>query len=688
MKSLTILTLTIILLCGQSFAKPDLSRAGDNADQLRKALADTPANQKEGMSFLIEYMPQRDLQSLSAEFLSNNVRFAYRAWNDSPWKDSIPKDIFLNDVLPDASINERRDDWREDFYARFKPLVADAKSPSEAAVILNRDIFKMLNVIFSRKRPKADQSPYETIEAGMGSCTGLSVLLIDACRAVGVPARFAGTPLWANKSGNHSWVEIWDDGWHYTGGGEPSGDKLDQAWFSERAATALRDHRMHAIYATSYKHTGITFPLSWNRGIDYVYAVNVTDRYATPKENDKAKPLASEKGSGFDVEASLHAVDQLKKYLETNRADRSPLSQQLFSSVALTGKDADNARQLLWDDHVQHIKQSRADEMKARQLTEKDLKMPFFYTVSGDKPGNGRSLYISMHGGGNTSKQANDRQWENQKRLYKVPEGVYVAPRAPTNTWDLWHQEHIDVMFDRLIENMIVFEGVNPNRVYIMGYSAGGDGVYQLAPRMADRFAGAAMMAGHPNEASPLGLRNIPFTIHVGANDSPYDRNKVASQWGEKIDALQKDDPEAYIHWTKIYEGKGHWLNREDAAALPWMAEHTRNPLPRQIVWKQDDVTHCRFYWLAVKPEDMQKGVEVRSVLNGQQFDVTTSDLDQLIIRVNDSMLDLDEDVIVRSQGKELFKGRVYRSIATLSKTLDERGDPVAVFSGEITVKF
>ncbi len=53
-------------------------------------------------------------------------------------------------------------------------------------------------------------------------------------------------------------------------------------------------------------------------------------------------------------------------------------------------------------------------------------------------------------------------------------------------------------MFDRLIEDMIVFEDVDPNRVYLTGYSAGGDGTYQLAPRMADRFAAAAMMLAIP----------------------------------------------------------------------------------------------------------------------------------------------------------------------------------------------
>ena len=43
-------------------------------------------------------------------------------------------------------------------------------------------------------------------------------------------------------------------------------------------------------------------------------------------------------------------------------------------------------------------------------------------------------------------------------------------------------------MYDRLIENMILFENVDPNRVYFLGYSAGGDGVYQIAPRLVEKY--------------------------------------------------------------------------------------------------------------------------------------------------------------------------------------------------------
>ena len=101
-------------------------------------------------------------------------------------------------------------------------------------------------------------------------------------------------------------------------------------------------------------------------------------------------------------------------------------------------------------------------------------------------------------------------------RNYIALRREFFNPRSPTDTWNMWHQDHIDRIFNRLIQNMIAKYNVNPNKIFLLGYSAGGDGVYQLAPRMADRFAAASMSAGHPNDASPLGLRNIGFSIHMG----------------------------------------------------------------------------------------------------------------------------------------------------------------------------
>jgi hypothetical protein len=389
--------------------------------------------------------------------------------------------------------------------------------------------------------------------------------------------------------------------------------------------------------------------------------------------------------------ASRKAVDALAQHLAVPRAHRHSLPSQSFAAVALSRDDAAKAKSLLWEDHASFIRSTRAAEMKAKLIELDGLKMKFESVSFGSPqvvPKSGRSLFISLHGGGGAPAHVNEGQWRNQVKLahaYAPREGIYLAPRAPTNTWNLWHEAHIDRFFLRLIENLVVLEGVNPNRVYLLGYSAGGDGVYQLGPRMADRWAAAAMMAGHPNEASPLGLRNIGFALQVGAKDSAYNRNEMAREWGRRLDELRKADPEGYTHLAEIHQGKGHWMDLEDRKAIPWMEKFTRNPVPKKIVWRQDDVTHEEFYWLAV-PEP-KVGQEIIAERTGQTIDVQAEGAGSVFVRLNDEMLDLDQPVTIKRKGAATFDATVNRTIGMLFKTLETRADPNLMFSAEVVLR-
>ncbi|WP_435008880.1 alpha/beta hydrolase [Tundrisphaera lichenicola] len=388
------------------------------------------------------------------------------------------------------------------------------------------------------------------------------------------------------------------------------------------------------------------------------------------------RPLAADVPDPARSKAAVEALES---------AD-GPLDPAL-AATPLTKDDAARARKVLIDRRVAHVRETRAGEFQDRRIEIDGLAMPFSFKVFGEKPEGGRSLYLSMHGGGNAPPRVNDRQYENQKGLYEPAEGIYLAPRAPTDTWDLWHQSHVDKFFERLIEDLSVFEGVDFDKVYLMGYSAGGDGVYQLAPRMADRLAAASMMAGHPNEASPLGLRNLPFAIHVGADDAAYNRNKVTREWGDKLDRLREDDPSGYLHLTEIHPGRGHWMNREDASAVPWMAKFRRDPIPNKVVWYQDNVTRGRFYWLAVEDGQAQAGASVVADREGQEVRITKLDgVDRLIVRLDDRMLDLDRPVTIKVMGDTVFEGLPSRTIATLARTLEGPGDPGLTFAAEIVV--
>lgn len=257
-----------------------IATAGDNAKELKKALKEVPHNEREGMAFLISYMPERDAKSLSADFLLENVQYAYKARAEFPWAKEVPDSVFLNDVVAYANLNENRENWRKDFYERFKKYVAPCKTMREAIDSVNKNVRDELLVDYNTKREKPDQAPYESMRQHMASCSGLSILLTDAFRAVGIPSRVAGTPAWHDDRGNHNWNEVWIDGqWRFTEY-YPS-DDLAQSWFLTDAGKAIKEDVRKAIYAASFKPTGCYFPLVWDEDIRYVHAENVTDRYTS-----------------------------------------------------------------------------------------------------------------------------------------------------------------------------------------------------------------------------------------------------------------------------------------------------------------------------------------------------------------------------------------------------------------------
>ncbi len=89
-----------------------------------------------------------------------------------------------------------------------------------------------------------------------------------------------GIPMWADDSGNHTWVEIWDKDWHFAGADEYDAKGLNHGWFTGNAAKADAADPLHSIYATSWKHDGGFFPMAWSPENKSVGGINVTGHYA------------------------------------------------------------------------------------------------------------------------------------------------------------------------------------------------------------------------------------------------------------------------------------------------------------------------------------------------------------------------------------------------------------------------
>lgn len=396
------------------------------------------------------------------------------------------------------------------------------------------------------------------------------------------------------------------------------------------------------------------------------------------------KPGAAREAGGVAVAAEV-AEDpavEVDAWLAKPAAERGEAP-----GVALGKGLAEKVVSALAAERMEVLKAERAAEIAGKSITVEGKTLKWLEKEFGVAQPGKRSLWISMHGGGGAPAAVNDQQWQNQIRLYQPEEGIYVAPRAPGDTWDLWHQAHVDPLLVRLIEGMVATRGVDPGRVYLMGYSAGGDGVWQLAPRMADRFAAAAMMAGHPNESSLLGLRNLPFAMFVGGNDGAYNRNKIVAGKGEEMGKLHEADAGGYKHLVRIYEGLPHWMNLKDAEAVPWMAQFQRVNWPDKIVWLQDDVVHDQLYWLRIPQGAGNAGQKIVATVKGQEIGVEGDVPAGLTIQLSDALVDLDQAVVVKVNGKVVHEGKVERRVDVIAGALARRPDaqvcPVAV----VTVK-
>jgi transglutaminase-like putative cysteine protease/predicted esterase len=716
--------------------------------------------------FLIDNMPMSDRSVLSEEFLMTNLDLALKARTNFPWARAISEPMFLNDVLPYASLDEPRDEWRTDFYKLAGEIVRDCKTAGEAAQVLNRDLFKRVNVHYNTGRKRNNQSPAESIEQGKATCTGLAIILVDACRAVGVPARVVGVPQWAQKEGNHTWAEYWDGDWHFLGADEYDKAGPDRAWFNNDAAitVATGTNSINQIYASSWRRTGTYFPLAWDFESREVPGINVSYRYANlaPSTNSAFKVVyvrLRERAGGERVSAKVELRSASDVLLSTNQTragtadlndmpkfelpnetvsvylrfirgaeirekvipcaacarsqtfdlvwdELTPASTNLLAAEAwlerlaaergnppdiqLSRSESKRIAGFAWERLTREEAQAMRDELSAEKITIGNDSLRWMEKTFGDAPFGKRSLWITMHGGGQGTAEENDRNWRGYYGRYEFPPGsINVAPRAPANTWNMWFVKPVDDLFDRLIADMVAQRGVDPNRVYLIGYSAGGDGVYQLSPRLADRFAAATMCAGHPNQITPEGLRNLPFFLYMGGEDSAYHRNTVVREFNAKLDALQASDPAGYVHRCTVYAGLMHDMQGREAETIPRMSALHREVWPRRVVWKQDaNVTHDRFYWME-RPGELVKPNEIFAAhVTGQTIEIEQPASGSLTLRLSDELLDLDEPIQIVASGRIIFNGKASRSLAAIMKSLKERPDPESVASALMPVSW
>ena len=102
---------------------------------MRQRLSQERGNQLWDSLLRISSQPhkQRDIETLSAEFLIDNIDRAFKTWEESPWRDEVNVDRFKKFVLPYRSDNELlRIGWRDSLICTYASVVNGSKTAKEA----------------------------------------------------------------------------------------------------------------------------------------------------------------------------------------------------------------------------------------------------------------------------------------------------------------------------------------------------------------------------------------------------------------------------------------------------------------------------------------------------------------------------------------------------------------------------
>jgi len=254
-----------------------------NADEWLSVLESSEGERFEALCFLLTNMPERDLRSLGKNYIVSHLEGAFNIVQlQSELVGDIPLEVFLNYLLPYIQVGESRQgfQWRRELRDRFFERISETVTVEEAVMFLNAQVFLELGVGFKERAViRPDQSPEESIQVGFANCVGVSIILADACRAVGIPARVVTIPSWSDFPGGHTWVEVYDHGkWRSLTAYDHS--FLDRPWILERASETDSSKAQHRIYAASFQRTDICLH-QWGSDI---WWTDVTESYTSLRE--------------------------------------------------------------------------------------------------------------------------------------------------------------------------------------------------------------------------------------------------------------------------------------------------------------------------------------------------------------------------------------------------------------------
>ncbi|GEM_PF-3805717 len=279
----------------------------------------------------------------------------------------------------------------------------------------------------------------------------------------------------------------------------------------------------------------------------------------------------------------------------------------------------------------------------------------------------------------------------NDPALAKV---ILVAPQIPSKERQSWQEAGSRALVDNTLRHLLRNYNVDADRVYLSGFSAGGAASYFLAQtwphRVASFYAMGRIYANFDanHEACMDVLSHVPGFFAVGLQDT-----------AERLKGFRT--AEAYYKVKSLpgvfhfVPGKGHdYLSELDPKGFEYMFKNKRVRYPKEFNamfflydnLKGDEPLLTTCYWL-VATKYSYNGTPCRVTAVGNTIEIQAPALEAGAVLLNDQIVDLDQPVVVKLNGREVANVKVERSVEHLLYGFDKGRDRGQIFWNRIEFK-
>lgn len=234
---------------------------------------------------------------------------------------------------------------------------------------------------------------------------------------------------------------------------------------------------------------------------------------------------------------------------------------------------------------------------------------------------------------------------------------------------------------------------VDTDRVYLLGYSMGGYGAWNIGLRYADRFAGIVPLAGGISRMENFLGRDtksrtllansvmVPSWFAHGSKDTT-----VPTRFSRTI-AKEIAEYGADYFFQEV-KGRAHHLsgflrgNELTEQLVNWLGERVRDPNPRHVELAALGLYHGASYWIRI--DEAPKGATVDATVANNTYTITTEGVRHLTVFLDADVVDVNAPVTINVGGVELFKGIVEPSLEAVAESYAADLDPSLTYTHKV----